>query len=87
MPYIPDYHERQSYRRAICFFCRCNVIKDGDGYFNEHPDVERNRWGAADLGRPRRMNPLRLEICVGSGQLPLPLAPRWPDGTKTRSYW
>lgn len=90
----------RGYGSAVCFHCRLHANTDAEGVFQEHHDVvrtgddprERHRYGHQDgWARAHRYRYIpdenQPEICPGSGTAPIPLAYRFPDGTKVPRWY
>ena len=69
---------------AVCFHCRQSIRLDDERNFQEHWDSQRDNFGRAIwYGR----NPLTVRgervMCPGTGTAPIPLAYKFPDGSRT----
>ena len=97
-PYVV--RERKNWRgygSAVCFHCRLPANTAAEGVFEEHHDVvrsgddprERHRYAGWARANHYRVIPgeNQPEICPGSGTAPIPLAYRFPDGTKVPRWY
>ena len=83
-------------RSAVCFFCRTQQRME-PAWDNDH-DIFREHWDALRYSEPGWRNGIayqnrkqfgpnqEFELCPGSGEPPIPLAYKFPDGSPTPRY-